>query len=78
MELLATTILYTTYKKVNLDKVIIDEKYLTKKQQKALHKVLTKVSKLFDRTLVINPQRKVHIELLSDAISKHARSYSLP
>ena len=71
MELLATTILDATYNKVDLDKVINSHNYLNKKQRRELKKVLIKCEKLFNGTLGVYPHRKVHVELLSDAVSKH-------
>ena len=71
MKLLAMTILDATYNKVNLDKVINDQKHLNKKQQRELKKVLIKFETLFDGTLEVYPNRKVHIELLADAVAKH-------
>ena len=78
MELLTTTILDATYNKVDLDKVTNDQKHLNKKQQRELKKVLIKFKKLFDRTLGVYPHRKVHIELLADAVSKHVQPYAVP
>ena len=77
MESFATTKLDATYHKVDLEKVINNQKHLTEQQKKEMHKVLTKFTKLFDGTLGVYPHRKVHIELLSDAISKHSRTYSV-
>ena len=78
MELLATTILDATYNKVDLDKVINDQKHLNKKQRRELKKVLIKYEKLFNGTLGVYPHRKVHIELLADAVAKHVQPYSVP
>ena len=78
MELLATTILDATYNKVDLDKVINDQKHLNKKQRRELKKVLIKCEKLFDGTLGVYPHRKVHIELLADTVTKHVRPYAVP
>ena len=47
MESLATIILDATYNKVDLDKVINDQKQLNKKQQRELKKVFIKLKKLF-------------------------------
>ena len=78
MESFAMTILDSTYHKVNLGKFIDNQKNLTKQQQKELHKVLSKFAKLFDGTIGVCPNSKVHIELLADAVAKHARPYSVP
>ena len=43
-----------------------------------LHGVLTKFSKLFNGALGVYPHRKIHIELLADAVSKHVRPYAVP
>ena len=61
MELFAKTILDATFNKVNLEKVINNQKHLTKQQQKELHKVLTKFTKLFDVTLGVYPHQKFQI-----------------
>ena len=78
MELFDTTILNATYHKVDLDKVINNEKHLTEKQQKELHEVLTKFTKLFYGTLGVYKHRKLHMELLTDSVAKHSRPYSVP
>ena len=78
MELLARTILNATYNKVDLDKVVNDQKHLNKKQRSELKKVLIKFEKLFDGTLGIYPHRKVYIELLADEVAKHVRPYAVP
>ena len=78
MESLATTILDATYIKVDLDEVINDQKLLNKKQLRELKKVLINFEKLFDGTLSVYPQRKVHIELLADAVTKHVQPYAVP
>ena len=78
MESFATTILDSTYHKVDLDEVINNQKHLTEQQQKELHKLLSKFAKFFDVTIVVYPHRKVQIELLEYAITKNARPYSLP
>ena len=78
MELLATTILDATYKKVHLDEVINNQKHLTKKQQMELIKVLIKFEKIFEGKIGLYLHRKVHIELLADAVAKNARPYSVP
>ena len=78
MESLATTILDATYDKVDLDEVINNQKHLNKKQQRELKKVLVKFEKLFNRTLAVYPHRKVHIELLADAVAKHVQPYAVP
>ena len=69
MEMLGATILDATYNKVDLDKVIDNQKHLNKKQQRELKKVLVKFEKLFDGTLGVYPHRKVHIKLLADAVA---------
>ena len=71
MEMLTTIILDATYNKNDLDKVINDQKHLTKKQQRELKKVLIKFEKLFHGTLGMYPHRKFHIELLAEAVAKH-------
>ena len=43
-----------------------------------LKKVLIKYEKLFDGTLDMYPQRKVHIELLADAVTKNVQPYAVP
>ena len=43
-----------------------------------LEKILVKFEKLFDGTLGVYPHRKVHIELLADAVAKHVRPYAVP
>ena len=73
MESLATTILDVTYNKVDLDKVINNQEYFIKKQQRELKKVLIKFEKLFDWTLGVYPHRKFHIELLAEAVAKHVQ-----
>ena len=78
MESLATSILNATYNKVGFGKVIDNQKHLNKKQQRELKKVLIKFEKLFDGTLGVYPHRKVHIELLADAVAKHVRPYAVP
>ena len=77
MELLGKTILDATYNKVDLDKVINYQKHLNKKQRRELKKVLIKYEKLFHGTFGVYPHRKVHIELLADAVAKHARPYAV-
>ena len=78
VESLTTTILDATYNKVDLDKVINDQKHLNKKQQRELKKVLVKFEKLFNRTPGVYLHRMVYIELLEDAVAKHARPYAVP
>ena len=78
MESLATTILDATYNKVDLDKVICDQKHSTKKQQRELKKVIVKFKKLFNRTLGMYPHMMVLIELLADAVTKHLQPYAVP
>ena len=78
MESLATSISDATYNKVDFDGVINDQKHLSKKQQRELKKVLIKFEKLFDGKLGVYLHRKVHIELLADAVAKHAWPYKVP
>ena len=78
MEPLATTILDATYNKVDLDEVINDQKHLNKKQLRNLNKVLIKFEKFFDGTFGMYPHRKVHIELLADAVAEHVQPYAAP
>ena len=40
--------------------------------------MLTKFTKLFNGTLDVYPHKKIHIELLADAVTKHSRPYSVP
>ena len=51
MESLTTTILDATYNKGDLDKVISNQKNLTKKQQRNWKRFLLNSKKIFDRTL---------------------------
>ena len=51
---------------------------IEQKKQRELKKVLIKFEKLFDGTLSVYPHRKVQIELLPDAVAKHARPYAVP
>ena len=78
MELLATTILDATYNKIHFEEVINDQKHLNKKQRRELKKVLIKYEKLFYGTIGVYPHRKLHIELLADAVTKHVQPYAVP
>ena len=78
MESFATTLLGATYNKVELEKIINDQKHLNKKQRRELKKFLIKYEKLFDGTLGVYPHRKVHIELLADAVAKHIQPFAVP
>ena len=74
----ATTILDAKYEKVDVQEVATAQKHLKEFQQRALEKVLTKYSKLFDGTLGVYPHKKFSIDIKPDAVPKHSRPFSVP
>ncbi len=59
-----TRILDTKYKNFNTNKVAIDQKHLNRNQYLDLEKVLPKYRNLFDGSSGVNPNQKIHIDLL--------------
>jgi hypothetical protein len=74
----ATEILDAKYEKVEIDEVINQLNHLTLEKKEDLRKVLKEHTKIFDGTLGVYPHKKIHIDLVPGAISKHARPYPVP
>jgi hypothetical protein len=74
----ATEILDAKYENIEVGKVINQLDHLTLEQKEDLKKVSKEHTKLFDGTLGVYPHRKIHIDLVSGAIVKHARPYPVP
>ncbi len=76
----ASEILDAKYDKVLVDDVIDQLDHLDAQQKDDLKRVLNEHTKLFDDTLGVYPHshRKFHIELIPEAVPKHARPYAIP
>jgi hypothetical protein len=74
----AVEILDAKYEKVDIDEVIDQLNHLNTEQKEDLRKVSIEHTKLFDGTFGVYPHRKFHINLVTGAIAKHARPYSVP
>ena len=74
----AVEILDAKYEKVDVDEVITHLTHLNSQQKEDLKQVLQEHTKLFDGTLGVYPHRKFHIDLVPEAVAKHARPYPVP
>jgi hypothetical protein len=74
----AMEILDAKYEKVEVDKVINQLNHLNLEQKEDLRKVLKEHIKLFSGKLGVCPHRKFHVDLVPEAIAKHARPYPVP
>jgi hypothetical protein len=74
----ASKILNAKYDKVLVDDVIDQLDHLDAQQKDDLKRVLNEHTKLFDGTLGVYPHREFHIELVPEAVPKHARPYAIP
>ena len=74
----AVEILDAKYEKIDVDEVITHLTHLNPQQKKDLKQVLQEHTKLFDGTLGVYPHRKFHIDLVPEAVAKHARPYPVP
>ena len=74
----AVEILDAKYEKVDVDEVITHLTHLNPQQKEDLKQVLQEHTKLFDGTLGVYPHRKFHIDLVPEAVAKHARPYPVP
>ena len=72
------TILDSKYDKMDINKLMANQKHLKINQQQQLKQLFVKFEKLFDGTLGLYPHKKVHIEVLPDAQPKHQRPYAVP
>jgi hypothetical protein len=68
----AIKILDAKYEKVQIDDVVNQLEHLNDHQMADIKQVLSGITKLFDGTLGVYPQRKFHIELEPEAKPKHA------
>jgi len=74
----AVEILDAKYEKIDVDEVITHLTHLNSQQKEDLKQVLQEHTKLFDGTLGVYPHRKFHIDLVPEAVAKHARPYPVP
>jgi hypothetical protein len=74
----ASEILDAKYEKVLFDDDIDQLDHLNTQQKNDLKRVLNEHAKLFDGTLGVYPHRKVHIDLVPEAVPKHFRPYAIP
>ncbi len=74
----ASEILDAKYEKILVGDVIDQLDHLTAQQKNDLKQVLNEHSKLFDGTLGVCPNRKIHINLMPGAVPKHFRPYAIP
>jgi hypothetical protein len=74
----AVEILDAKYEKIDVDEVITHLTHLNSQQKEDLKQVLQEHTKLFDGTLGVYPHRKFHIDLIPEAVAKHARPYPVP
>jgi hypothetical protein len=70
---LSTAILESKYEKANIQDVANQQVHLTKTQQKELHTLFAKSTKLFSGKLGNYPFKKMDLELLPDAHPIHSK-----
>ena len=71
-------LLDSKYEKVNLVQLVADQTHLAPAQREELLEVWKQCERLFSGELGKYPDKKVHLELKSDAVPKHHRPYAVP
>jgi hypothetical protein len=72
------TILHSKYDKVDTDEVADQQTHLTAKQRDELKQLLKKYTKLFSGKLGQYPHRKIHLDVMPNAVPKTCRPYPVP
>ncbi len=78
LECFATEILDAKYKKIDVAEVVKGLTHLNAHQKADLLQVLQENNKMFNGTLVVNPYKRVHIQIDPNAKPVHYRPYSVP
>ncbi len=77
-ECFATEILDAKYEKTDVAEVVKGLTHLNAHQKADLLRVLQENDKMFDGTLGVYPQKKVHIDIDPNAKPVHSRPYPVP
>jgi hypothetical protein len=73
----AADITEAKYEKMDIDKVVENQKHLTEKQKKELTELLNNYTTLFNGNLGKYPHKKVHLEVDPRATAVYKRPYAV-